>query len=135
MRLVRGNVSVYTDRVSGVSGWSVDLGSCRFFIALSPGMYRGFSGEEQVLESLADSSWQNVLDQVKAQLNGQAGIDPKVLSDQLNVPANEIQMVLDALANRGLVGYDLSSASYCHRELPFSSVSVDTLQPRLVAVL
>ena len=41
--------------------------------------------------------------------------------------------MLAALAARGLVGYDLSTGAYFHRELPFDLSLVDQLQPRLVA--
>ena len=39
-------------------------------------------------------------------------------------------MVLGA---RGLVGFDLSSQAYFHRELPFDLSEVEKLQPRLKA--
>jgi hypothetical protein len=38
---------------------------------------------------------------------------------------------LGVLGSRGLVGYDLSTSSYFHREMPFDISAVDGMHPRL----
>ena len=133
LRHGRGEATVWSDLESGVSVWCLDLTTCQFQIALSPELYRGFSGEGQVLSALASETWQNAFDQVKSYLNWQGSIDPNTLSTKFGLPKHEICGALDALATRGLVGFDLSNGCYYHRELPFRLDLVESLQPRLLA--
>lgn len=133
LRTGRGQVSVWCHRDSGASVWSVDNGKCQFLIAISPELYRGFSGEGQVLSSLATATWQNAIDQVKAHLNWQGALEPNYLAAKLGIPELEIRAALSALATRGLVGYDVAAGCYYHRELPFQADLVESLQPRLIA--
>ena len=133
LRQGKGEVTIWSDLESGVSVWCLDLATCQFQIALSPELYRGFSGEGQVLSTLASQTWQNAIDQVKSHLNWQGSIDPNKLSIKFGLPKSEICGALDALATRGLVGFDLSNGCYYHRELPFHSDLVESLQPRLLA--
>ena len=105
----------------------------RFHLVLSPDVWRGFSGEGQVLSRLADKSWERSLPKVQKALAWQAMIDEEGLSRQTRLAPPQIRSALAALAARGLVGYDLASGAYFHRELPFDLALVDKLQPRLVA--
>ncbi len=118
---------------SGVSAWEIRFEAVRFWLVLSPELYRGFSGEGQVLTTLARDDWQNVLDQVRAQLNWQARVDAAQVADRCRLPESEVTVALVVLGTRGVVGYDLSEARYFHRELPFAMSRVEDLQPRLQA--
>ena len=124
---------VYGDEDSGTSGWELDFGVARFHLVLSPDVWRGFSGEGQALTRLADKSWERALPKVQKALAWQAVIDEEGLSRQTRLAPPQIRSALAALAARGLVGYDLASGTYFHRELPFDLALVDKLQPRLVA--
>jgi hypothetical protein len=124
---------VFGDEESGTSGWELDLGTTRFHLVLSPDVWRGFSGEGQVLSKLADKSWESALPKVQKALAWQAIIDEEGLSRQTKLSPPKIRAALTALAARGLVGYDLATGAYFHRELPFDMSLVDQLQPRLVA--
>lgn len=127
------SLRVFRDETSGSSGWELDLGLARFHLVLSPDVWRGFSGEGQVLSQLADRSWETSLPTVLEVLAWQAVIDAEGLSRQTGLPPVQIRMALAALAARGLVGYDLTTGAYFHRELPFDLSLVDQLHPRLIA--
>ena len=124
---------VYGDDESGTSSWELELPGARFHLVLSPDVWRGFSGEGQVLSDLADKAWQKALPKVQGALKWQAVIDAAELSRKTKLTATDVTLALSALAARGLVGYDLASGAYFHRELPFDLSLVDQLQPRLAA--
>lgn len=131
VRIAKKPIEVW--HAGGVTTWQISLPGCTFMASFSPEIYRGFSGEGQALKSLADRQWQNALDQVRSALKWQGVIEPAAIAGQLNLPVAEVVSALDALATRGLVGFDVSSKAYFHRELPFQSDMVETLQPRLIA--
>jgi hypothetical protein len=125
------SVRIWCDEASGVSGWEVVLSAGRMLLVLSPEVYRGFSGEGQVLQQLAAGHWQEALPYVQGQLACQSQIDAGRLAARLGLPLAEIDAALAVLGSRGLVGYDLATGRYFHRELPFDLEQVETLQPRL----
>jgi hypothetical protein len=55
------------------------------------------------------------------------------LAAELGEPAAQVARALATLGARGLVGYDLDTGAYYHRELPFELAEVEALQPRLIA--
>lgn len=122
---------IWHDDEAGTSGWEVVFERGRFFLMVSPETRRGFSGEGQVLETLARSDWQAILSKVRAQLTWQAHIDPTGVSTALGLDAEHVEVALAVLGARGLAGYDVTSGHYFHRELPFDLEKVETLQPRL----
>lgn len=103
----------------------------RFFLLLSPELYRGFSGEGQVLDQLASRRWQEALPYVQGQLAWQSQIDDGALARKLGLPSDEITAALAVLGSRGLAGFDVSAGRYFHRELPFDLAKIESLQPRL----
>lgn len=125
------SLRVWGDEETGVTGWEVLLKSGRFFLMLSPEVYRGFSGEGQVLSQLASSQWQDALPRVQAALEWQASLDADTLSEDLNFPRGEVEAALAVLGARGLAGFDANRGAYFHRELPFDLDRVEQLQPRL----
>lgn len=126
-----GNVRIWVDDDARTSAWEVQFPTCRLFLMLSPELYRGFSGEGQILESLAGSSWQEALPYVQAQLAGQSQIDSGALADKLGLNVAEVDAALAVLGSRGLAGFDVSTGRYFHRVLPFDLGDVAALQPRL----
>ncbi|MEL7519470.1 MAG: SWIM zinc finger family protein [Pseudomonadota bacterium] len=125
-------LKVWADDDSGASAWEVcyDVGS--FFLLISPEVYRGFSGEGQVLANLANPPDESVVAQVRASLKWQSEVDPADLAARLNVPADDVEGALAVLGSRGLAGYDAGGAHYFHRELPFDLGKVEQMQPRLL---
>lgn len=118
-------------RNQDVVACQINLPGCQFIATFSPDIYRGFSGEGQVLESLSGSDWANALDQVRARLNWQGTLVPDKLATELKLPEHEVRGAMSALATRGLLGFDVSQQSWFHRELPFQANLVESLHPRL----
>ncbi len=125
------NVRVWGDRGSGTTGWQIDLPAGRFWLVLSPELYRGFSGEGQILTSLADGRGKDIVDDVQNLITNQATIDPAEIAAQLGAAVADVQHALMALSVQGLAGFDADSGLYFHRELPFALDTVESSQPRL----
>lgn len=115
----------------GASVWELDHGFARFVLALSPEVWRGFSGEGQVLSSLASKDWTTLLTRARAALKWQSAIRADEIARDWGTDAPQVARAFAALGSRGLVGYDLALGSYYHRELPFDLSRVEDLQPRL----
>lgn len=125
------SVKVWADEDSGTTGWEVTLKAGRFFLMLSPEVYRGFSGEGQALQRLAGNSWQDALPHVQDQLQWQSQLDVAELAQSTARTADEVLAALAVLGSRGLAGFDAGRGAYFHRQLPFDLDKVEELQPRL----
>lgn len=124
---------VWLDEASGVSAWEVHGRAGRVTLLLSPEVYRGFSGEGQLLETLGSGAGCDLLARVRAKLNWESGIDASRVASELSAPPSEVAGALGILGARGLAGYDALDGRYFHRELPFDLEKVETMQPRLLA--
>ncbi|MEX0867299.1 MAG: SWIM zinc finger family protein [Pirellulales bacterium] len=127
------SVRVWADDDAGTTAWEVTLRAGRFFLMLSPEVYRGFSGEGQALNQLAGDRWKQALPAVQKQLKWQVQLDAEELARETGLPKQEVEAALAVLGARGLAGYDADRAAYFHRELPFELDQVEQLQPRLKA--
>jgi hypothetical protein len=125
-------VRVWADEESSVSAWEILFSTGRFSILISPEVARGFSGEGQMLQRLADTSAQAALPQVRAALRWQARIDAADVSARTGLTPREVEAALAVLGSHGLVGFDLACGAYFHRELPFDMDRVEALHPRLL---
>lgn len=125
------SLRVWCDDINGCSAWEVcyDIGS--FFLMISPEIYRGFSGEGQILQDLRQKIDNKVLSNIKAQLKWQSHIVIDDISQATQINPTDITKALAVLGSRGLVGFDASSQHYFHRELPFEYDKIESLQPRL----
>ena len=124
-------LKVWADDDSGASAWEVCYEQGSFFLLISPEVYRGFSGEGQVLSALANPPDEHVVAQVRASLKWQSEVDPVGLATDLGLSAGDVEGALAVLGSRGLAGYDAGGAHYFHRELPFDLGKVEEMQPRL----
>ncbi|MCP4960651.1 MAG: SWIM zinc finger family protein [Actinomycetia bacterium] len=113
------------------SAWTAHLASARFTLVISPELYRGFSGEGAVLDSLAtaDGHWTNA---VAARLAGQARLDSESMATEIGSSPAEAVDALQVLGAAGRVGYDVHRDGFFHRDLPFDRSSLEAMQPRLV---
>jgi hypothetical protein len=68
-------LQIYADDATGASAWSLLFDDSRFHLAISPEVWRGFSGEGQALESLASEVWKKALPKVRAALRWEAVVD------------------------------------------------------------
>jgi hypothetical protein len=123
---------LWSDATAGASAWEVIFPVGRVTLLVSPEAQRGFSGEGQVLETLAGSAWQQALPRVRAELRWQNEIDVGRVAAATRLSIAEVEGALAALGARGLAGYDRASGRYFHRELPFDLDRVEALQPRLL---
>jgi hypothetical protein len=122
---------VFADDASQTSTWVLVLDEARFHLVLSPDVWRGFSGEGQVLGDLAKAESKQSLARVHASLKWQSRIDVTSLASRFSVKEDAVILALRVLGARGLVGFDLAEGKYFHRELPFDLTQVESLQPRL----
>ncbi len=122
---------IYADDHSHASGWELVLDEARFHLVLSPDVFRGFSGEGQVLTELALGRAADVLPRVRAALQWDATVDATALSQTFDLPRESVSAALAALGSRGLVGFDLAEGAFFHRVLPFDLTLVESLHPRL----
>jgi hypothetical protein len=116
------------DRVSALE---LKLDGASFFFTLSPNAARGFSGEGQALISLVQDSETKTIAKVRSALAWQEKIIPSQIANSLELDTEAVNRALIALGSRGLVGYDLSSNSFFHRELPFDLSLIEELHPRM----
>jgi hypothetical protein len=122
---------IYADDDSRASAWELALDDARFCLVLSPDVFRGFSGEGQVLTELAERRWKDVLPRVRASLRWDATVDASALAKTFDLAHDSVHAALCALGSRGLVGYDLAEGAFFHRVLPFDISLVEALHPRL----
>ncbi len=126
-----GRLVVWLEPESGASGWQVVTPAGSLFLLVSPELYRGFSGEGQLLAKLAGDDWQTALPSVRSLLNWQTTIDPAEIAARTGHRVAQVEAALAVLGARGLAGFDASSGFYFHRQLPFDLDKVEQLQPRL----
>jgi hypothetical protein len=122
---------VYATPDGEASSWELHCGDALFHLALSPEVWRGFSGEGQLLSTLATASSGDEVDRVRGALHWQSRLDPAQLAAQASLPLDQARTALARLAASGLVGFDVAERAYFHRELPFDLSLLESLQPRL----
>lgn len=125
------SLKVWADDDSGASAWEVCYPQGSFFLMISPEVYRGFSGEGQVLSALARPPSDSAIAKVRASFKWQSRLDPDGLAASLGMDAGEVKDALAVLGARGLAGFDANAQQYFHRELPFDLAKVEEMQPRL----
>lgn len=124
-------LEIWADESSCVTGWVVENASGRLLMMLSPEVERGFSGEGQALEGLADVDAYNRITLIRAQLKWQDQLALGELSHNSGVAEAEIRRLLSVLGTQGVVGFDLAAQSYFHRELPYAQDDIEKFQGRL----
>lgn len=126
-------LKIYAEPKTGASAWQLSFADSRFTLLISPEVWRGLSGEGQALSELTGAEGKEAIGRVRAQLGWASVIEPAALAARAKVDPAACEQALAVLGARGLVGYDLDSGAYFHRELPFDLELVDKLQPRLKA--
>jgi SWIM zinc finger len=125
------SLRIWCDEDSGASAWEVRYLVGSFFLMISPEVFRGFSGEGQILTALAKPPEDAVIAKVRASLKWQSQVDAGVLAAGLDLEAAEVERALAVLGSRGMAGFDADAQRYFHRELPFDLDKVEEMQPRL----
>lgn len=129
------SLAVYADDAQQASGWVLDFGDARLTLALSPEVWRGFSGEGQALRALLHASTRSpsTLANVRAALQWQPRLDATALAGELALAVDAVEDALRVLGACGLAGFDLTEGHYFHRVLPFDLSGVEDMHPRLAA--
>lgn len=117
----------------GSSGWVAHLPHARLTLLLSPGAYRGFSGEGSVLVPLSHPGGDVAAETLHSHLQWQPVIDPARLAGSTGLTEAAVRGGLAHLAVSGRVGFDLTEQAWFHRELPFDPDRVLGDNPRLVS--
>lgn len=135
-------VHLYADPDSGVHAWLGEAEALRYWLVLSPELYRGFSGEGQTLSVLATGDWEDRVATLEDWLAGRttnsistAGpaetIDPAEIASTLGWSVADSEATLAALASSGLAGFDAATGYYFQRKLPIDLSRIEKDQPRL----
>jgi len=131
MRFANGVRAYGGNPASTASFWQVNLPMGRLVIGLSPEKSRGFSGEGQLLDDLVDANNDDDVEVVLAQLDFESRLDSQSFGRAVGLPAHRLSTALATLASQGQVGYDLHTASYFYRPLPYESELLEQLHPRI----
>lgn len=126
-------LSIYVNAQNTISAWVISFGCLRFTMVLSEEVWRGFSGEGQLLKDLVSNTADKVVNTIKGALNWQESLSVEQLAFDLEQDESVIKVALNTLASRGVVGFDVFSGNYFHRVLPFDMSKVDDLNPRIKA--
>jgi SWIM zinc finger len=109
-------------RTAEPSAWELALDGARIVFAVSPELFRGFSGEGGVLVDLAAAD-EEIVERLADELHGQPEIEVTTSAERL---------ALGALGGAGRVGYDLAKNAFFHRELPYDRSVLEKMHPRLL---
>lgn len=119
------------DRGAEPSAWELVLDGARIVFAVSPELFRGYSGEGGVLSDLGAADEESV-DAVAEHLHGEPAIDPDAVAEELSLSGPAVRTALGALGAAGRVGYDLGASAFFHRELPYDRAVLESMHPRLL---
>lgn len=123
--------TVTTTTTATASAWELSLPDMRLLLTLSPEARRGFSGEGGVLDALIADGVEADADLIGDRLDFRPHIDIAALADDTGLTPQRVKTALIQLGTAGRVGYDVATASYFHRELPYDADKVAELNPRL----
>lgn len=115
----------------GSTGWQLDVPGARLTLALSPEVWRGFSGEGRALHRLAEAAPPASIAAVRGALGWEPRLGAEALAATTGRTRDEVSGALAALALSGMVGYDLAEGGFFRRELPLDLGQTERLQPRL----
>ena len=123
-------MEVWFNERQGSTAWVLDFGDQRLTMVLNSEPWRGFSGDGQLLSDLGASDGAAIA-AVRAQLSWQGTLDAGEVAAATGHTKDAVNRAMGALAARGVLGFDLQSATYFHRVLPFDLALIEKLNPRL----
>ena len=126
------HMSVHT-HPHGTTVWSFTLPGGRLTLMLSPGPYRGFSGEGTLLQLLANPGAERDAARLLEHLRWDSRVDPDALASKTTLTKDQVAAGLAWLSACGRLGYDRADSHWFHRELPVDSEAVLRRNPRLIS--
>jgi len=124
-------MTLFADSGGNATEWRLHFGPLNFHLTISAEVWRGFSGEGQVLTELAAKERDRLLKLAQGILKWQAEIRPEEFTSNWDASPDSLRQAFATLGSRGLVGYDLARGAYFHRELPFDLSLIEEMHPRL----
>jgi hypothetical protein len=119
------------DGTPAASAWEVVLRGARLTLTVSPDLSRGFSGEGGVLGALVGEDALDDGERVGEILAWLPGMSLDEVATASGLPAARAYAALLALGTAGRAGYDVASATWFSRELPYGTAGAEALNPRL----
>ncbi len=119
------------DGPSDTSGWVFEVPGGRVTLMLSPGPFRGFSGEGGLLELLAGPEARQQGEALLPHLAWTPSVDEVRLARVAGRTRQEVRAGLAWLSASGRVGFDLAEQARFHRDLPVDAEQVLRRNPRL----
>jgi hypothetical protein len=111
--------------------WELTVPGARVWFVLSPDVTRGFSGEGEALDVLADRSAVAEAVKVRGLLGWRARLDEDELAGLAGTSPARVRALLAVLGSQGLVGRDLAADAWFRRDLPFAEELIPRLAPRV----
>jgi hypothetical protein len=115
----------------GTTAWRFDVPGGALTLLLTPGPYRGFSGEGSLLELLTHPDAERVGRSLLDHLAWEPLVDPDGLATVSGHARGSVDAGLAWLSSSGRLGYDIDAARWFHRELPVDADRILRDNPRL----
>ncbi len=109
--------------------WTLHFDDLRLTLALSPEVWRGFSGEGAGLDDLSREVAPEVAEAILC--DGPPTFDAEAAAILLGVTLPEIRTAFAHLASQGQIGYDHIDAVWYRRKIPGNEALVRQTNPRL----
>lgn len=111
-------LEVYEDPATGATAWRLTSAGISVTTVLSPEVWRGFSGEGQLVGDLATAD-DRVEARLRAALSWQAELSPVELASRAGLSQEDVASALARVAAHGLAGFDVARGAWFHRVLPY----------------
>ncbi|MES2658415.1 MAG: hypothetical protein V4689_07340 [Verrucomicrobiota bacterium] len=122
-------LTVATNSTRDLSLWTLHFDDLRLTLALSPEVWRGFSGEGAALDDLSRELIPEIAEALLC--DGQATFDAEAAAITLGVSLPEIRSALAHLSSQGQIGYDHIDSVWYRRKIPGNEALVRQTNPRL----
>ncbi len=122
-------LTVATNPTYDLSLWTLHFDDLRLTLALSPEVWRGFSGEGAALDDLTRGLIPEIAEALLC--DRPSTFDAEAAAIAIGVSLPEIRSALAHLASQGQVGYDHIDAVWYRRKIPGNEALIRKTNPRL----
>lgn len=122
-------LTVATNAARDLTLWTLHFDDSRLTLALSPEVWRGFSGEGAALDDLSRGLTPEIAEALFC--DGPSTFDAEAVAIELGVSLPEIRTALAHLASQGQIGYDHIDAVWYRRKIPGNEALIRQTNPRL----
>ena len=122
---------IYNHNADQAVSFVLEMGAIRFTFSISRSYLRGFSGEGAVLDDLLEEMPADLITAFDNYSFANQEFNHQKLAKEHKLDIQVAESLSAKLAAMGLLGYDLGSANYYYRRLPFKMNRILSLNPRL----